>query len=109
MRGKIEETSINESSSNSNQQTIQSNPYEKRDANEQQVIQERVPEVPPPPYVTVEQPSNPKPRSENVTQSKSFSIIEINHHYSTLRFFNKQSKYSRNTCSTNLYNRTSFN
>jgi len=89
MRGKIEETPINESSSNSNQETIQSNPYEKRDVSQQQSTQERVSEVPPPPYVSVVPPSNAKPPSGNAAQSKLFSIIDINLHYSTLRFFNK--------------------
>jgi hypothetical protein len=92
MRGKVEERSINESSSNSDPQTIQSNPYGKTNVSQQQqqVINNEAPESEPPPYVAVVQPSsNFQPQSEYVVQSKLFSFIEINHHHLSLRFFIK--------------------
>lgn len=72
MRGKSYGTSINESPSNSEHQTLQTNPYQNTNVNQQQqVIYATAPEEPPPAYFTaIQSPSHPTPQFENNVQSK---------------------------------------
>jgi len=72
MRGKTEETSTNESSSKSDDRTIQSNPYVNTNVDQrEQVSRERDSEEPPPPYIAdFRAPSKSQPQAENVVQSK---------------------------------------
>lgn len=63
MRGKDNESSINEVGSKSGRETVQTNPYLKTNVNQEQVEEEEGKrgkdlEVVPPPYPTVVQPSS---------------------------------------------------
>ena len=70
MRGKLYEPT-NESSSNTDEQIIQSNQSDNNTINQQQVTLGRFPDEPPPPYsATIQSQTNREPEFENIVESK---------------------------------------